>query len=44
VTILCNTDNLISPETIAAEIVENLEAALEQFKAVQEELLKREKQ
>jgi hypothetical protein len=36
--------SLPPPETIAAEIVENFEAALEQFKAVQEELLKREKQ
>jgi len=38
---LQDTDNLPPPETIAAEIVENLEAALEQFKAVQEELAKK---
>ncbi len=38
-----DTENLPPPETIAAEIVDNLEAALEQFKAVQEELAKREK-
>lgn len=31
-------DNLPNPDIIAAEIVENLEAALEQFKAVAEEL------
>lgn len=36
-----DTENLPPPETIAAEIVENLEAALEQFKAVQEELAKK---
>jgi len=38
---LQDTDNLPPPEPIAAEIVENLEAALEQFKAVQEELAKK---
>jgi len=31
-------DNLPSPDVIAAEIVENLESALEQFRAVSEEL------
>ena len=31
-------DSLPAPEVIAAEIVENLEAALEQFRAVAEEL------
>ncbi len=35
------TEDLPDPETLAAEIVENLEAALEQFKAVQEELAKK---
>jgi len=33
-----DTENLPDPETIAAEIVENLQAALEQFAAVYEEL------
>ena len=33
-----DTDNLPEPEVIAAEIVENLEAALDQFKGVVESL------
>lgn len=33
-----DTDNLPEPEIIAAEIVENLEAALEQFKAIEADL------
>jgi type I restriction enzyme M protein len=32
-------DSLPEPDVIAAEIVENLEAALEQFRSVAEELL-----
>lgn len=36
-----DTDNLPPPDVIAAEIVENLEAALEQFRSVAEELSKR---
>ena len=35
---LGDTDNLPPPHEIAIEIVENLEAALEQFRAVAEEL------
>ena len=35
---LTDLDNLPEPEIIAAEIVENLEAALESFKTVQEAL------
>jgi type I restriction enzyme M protein len=38
---LQDTDNLPPPETIAAEIVENLESALEQFKAAPEEPAKK---
>lgn len=37
---LTDLDNLPEPEIIAAEIVENLEAALESFKSVQESLTK----
>jgi type I restriction enzyme M protein len=33
-----DSDNLPEPEVLAAEIVENLEAALEQFKSIYEEL------
>jgi type I restriction enzyme M protein len=33
-----DTDNLPDPDVLAAEIVENLGAALEQFSAIQEEL------
>ena len=33
-----DSDNLPDPEVLAAEIVENLEAALEQFKSIYEEL------
>ena len=36
-----DTENLPAPEIIAAEIVENLESALEEFKAIQEELEKK---
>ena len=32
------SENLPDPEVLAAEIVENLEAALEQFKSIYEEL------
>jgi type I restriction enzyme M protein len=39
---LTDLDNLPEPEIIAAEIVENLEAALESFKSVQESLGVRE--
>ena len=35
---LDNLENLPPPDVIAAEIVDNLEAALEQFQAVAEEL------
>ena len=33
-----DSDNLPEPEVLAAEIVENLETALEQFKSIYEEL------
>lgn len=33
-----DSENLPEPEVLAAEIVANLEAALEQFAAIQEEL------
>jgi type I restriction enzyme M protein len=33
-----DSDNLPEPEVLAAEIVENLESALEQFKSIYEEL------
>jgi type I restriction enzyme M protein len=33
-----DSENLPEPEVLAAEIVENLEAALEQFKSIYEEL------
>ena len=33
-----DSDNLPDPEVLAAEIVESLETALEQFKAIYEEL------
>jgi type I restriction enzyme M protein len=33
-----DSDNLPEPEILAAEIVENLEAALEQFRSIYEEL------
>jgi len=33
-----DSDNLPEPEVLAAEIVESLETALEQFKAIYEEL------
>ena len=34
-----DTENLPEPDIIAAEIVENLEAALEQFKQIEEDLV-----
>ncbi len=36
---LTDLDNLPEPEIIAAEIIENLESALESFKAVAESLV-----
>jgi type I restriction enzyme M protein len=33
-----DSENLPAPEVLAAEIVENLESALEQFKSIYEEL------
>jgi type I restriction enzyme M protein len=33
-----DSENLLAPEVLAAEIVENLETALEQFKSIYEEL------
>jgi type I restriction enzyme M protein len=33
-----DSENLPAPEVLAAEIVENLESALEQFRAIYEEL------
>jgi len=33
-----DTENLPEPEVLAADIAENLEAALEQFRAILEEL------
>jgi type I restriction enzyme M protein len=39
---LQDVDSLSPPDVIAAEIVENLQAALEQFTAVAEELEKQE--
>ncbi len=33
-----DTENLPEPDTIAAEIVENLESALDQFRGIEEEL------
>ena len=33
-----DSENLPDPEVLAAEIVENLESALEQFKSIYEEL------
>ena len=33
-----DSENLPAPEVLAAEIVENLETALEQFRAIYEEL------
>ena len=35
-----DSENLPDPEVLAAEIVENLESALEQFKSIHEELEK----
>ena len=37
-----DSENLPAPEVLAAEIVENLETALEQFRAIYEELGKEE--
>jgi hypothetical protein len=37
-----DSENLPDPESLAAEIVENLEAALEQFKSIYEEFADKE--
>ena len=37
-----DSENLPEPEVLAAEIVENLEAALEQFRGIYEELAEEE--